>query len=323
MSSEEESMSNEALGTSSVLSNVPVVPRARTGVVFVHGGGKWETDYWEPVAKAVQKCIDGSSTLAAFAASGACYSDVINSPAAQTARTLALAPSENALLNALLWDGMRAGLAFTTPQLFFPQFIRNVVSSFVPGRNETPPVDKVWDAMANAALTQSLKEMRDQITQTVADVFFYLRDDPQFVKPIRQAVIDKLVDAQQYEKIVLVSHSLGTVVAFDVLNAWTGVQPRIAYWFTLGCPLTKVLRLRAGTPTRLNYANVEQWYNIFDTSDLVASPLCSQFSKSGNNLLDIFVNVGVGPMDSHNYFQDPTTLRLIADAVRETNRSSD
>ncbi len=314
-------MSNEALGASSAPSNVPVHPRSRTGVVFVHGGGKWDADYWEPVAKAIQNCIDGSSTLSAFDASGACYSDVVNSPAAQVARAAAPTAPQSALLNTLLWNSIRAALALTTPQLFLPQFANNLVRSLIPGRSDAPPVDKVWDAMANAALTKSLKEMRDQITQTVADVFFYLRDDPNFVKPIRQALIDKLLAAQQCEKIVLVSHSLGSVVAYDVLNAWVGDRPKIAYWFTLGCPLTTVLRLRAGTPTRLSCATVEHWYNIFDSTDPVASPLCSQFSKPGSAILDIFIDVGVGPLDSHNYFQDPTTIRLIADAVQAANRT--
>ena len=316
-------MSNESLSGSSASSNVPTTPQSRTGVVFVHGAGIWRPDFYEPIANALQGCIDGGSMPTSFGALGACYSDVINSVEAKTARATAFTSREDAFVKALMWNSIWAGIALTTPELFFPKFIGNLFQSLMSGGG-VPSIEKVWNAMSSTLLYKSLDELRDQITQTVQDVCFYLRDDPKFVGPIRQELIDKLHDAQQYDEIVLVSHSLGTIVAFDVLNAWTESKPRIAYWFTLGCPLTWALRLRDNTPTRLNNDKVQRWYNVFDTSDIVASPLCPRFSKPGDNILDIFVNVGIGPVDSHNYldYRTPTTtLRLIADAVRATNQS--
>jgi hypothetical protein len=323
-------MSNDGLGASSVSSNVPIGVSPHRGIVFVHGAGIWQPGYWKPIVKSIQGCLSGTATPPAFGAVGVCYSDVINSPEAKTVRTTTLAPRQTAFMNALMWDNVLASVATASPD----QLLQGILSNLNPlkaiGLGVAHPAETVLDILAHTLLGWSLNQLSNQIAQTVLpggmnvaatiqDVCLYLQNDDKFVRPIRQELVDGLHNAQQYDEIVLASHSLGTIVAFDVLNAWAESTPKISHWFTLGCPLTKVLRLRPGTPNRLKNENVEQWYNVYDTSDIIAAPLGPTFTKPGHTIHDIFVDIGVDPISSHDYFGNPTTLKLIADAVQATS----
>jgi hypothetical protein len=324
-------MSNESLSTSGATSNVPIAPPPRTGVVFVHGAGIWEKDYWKKIIDKINGCMSGVSAMQLAGAEGAWYSDVINSPQAQAMR-VTLAPSQNAFMNALAWDSMQANIAATSPS----QLLQKLVGSLNPLSALTTglaiavrPTETILDILARTLIGKPLNQLSGEIAEkilpggmnvaaTIRDVCLYLQNDPSFVRPIRQRLIDKLREAQQYDEIVLVSHSLGTVVAFDVLNEWAEGKPTISHWFTLGCPLVKILLLRQGTPNRLKNANVEHWYNVYDTSDIVAGPLGPKFTKSGYNIHDIFIDIGSDPIGSHDYFGNAPTLKLIADTVQAT-----
>ena len=233
-------------------------------------------------------------------------------------------------MNVLLWENVLASIANTSPEQLLQKIVGNLnpLNAFSTGLAAAArPAETILDLLACTLLGKTLQQVKHQVGQTVPpggmnvaatiqELCLYLQTDDKFVRPIRQELIDGLCKAQQYDEIVLVSHSLGTVVAFDVLNQWTESKPKISHWFTLGCPLTKVLRLRPGTPNRLMNANVEQWYNIYDTTDIIASPLGPTFTKPGYNIHDIFVDVAIGLAESHKYLKNPTTLRLIADAVQ-------
>jgi len=229
-------------------------------------------------------------------------------------------------MNMLMWDNILASVAALSHDQLLQKISASLLGALGLGIAKRS-VEVILDAFACAFHGESLNQLSNQIAQTalpggmnvaatIQDVCLYL-SDATFARKIRQELRDGLRDAQQYDEIVLVSHSLGTVVAFDVLNEWTESNPKISHWFTLGCPLTKVLFLRKNTLDRLKNANVEHWYNIYDSSDIVASPLGPKFTKPGYSIHDIFVDVCVSldPIKSHDYFNNPTTLKLIADAL--------
>ena len=327
-------MGDDVLGNLSATSNARATAQPRAGIVIVHGAGIWQPDYWKPIVNAIQGCIGGAATPPTLGAVGVCYSDVINSTEAQAAHATTLALYQTAFMNVLSWDNVLANISAASPQQLLQKIISNLnpLTALSTGLAiAAHPTETILNTLACMLVGKSLNQLRAQIEQTILpggmnvaatiqDVCLYLFND-QFAQKIRQELIDGLNDAQQYDEIVLVSHSLGTVVAFDVLNAWTASKPKISCWFTLGCPLTKVLRLRAGTPNRLNNANVAEWYNVYDTTDIIASPLGPTFTKPGYNIHDIFVDVGTDPISSHDYFDNVATLKLIADAVEATRQS--
>lgn len=300
-------------------------PAPHTGIVIVHGAGIWQQDYWKPIVGAIERCISSVPTPPTLNAVGVCYSDVINSPEASTARAITLAPRQNAFMHALLWDNLLTTISAAPPD----QLLQKIVGQLNPLGAlglATRPFETGLDLLARALLGKSLNQLTDQVARTILpggmnvaatiqDVCLYLFDD-QFAQKIRQELVAGLRAAQRYDQTILVTHSLGTVVAFDVLNAWTKSRQKIPYWFTLGCPLTKVLRLRPSTPNRLTNVNVEEWYNVYDTTDIVASPLGPTFTKPGYNIHDIFIDIGSDPIGSHDYFGNRTTLNLIAEAIQ-------
>ncbi|GEM_PF-499839 len=312
-------------------------PQLSRGMVLIHGAGIWQPDYWRPIVDRIKQLL-GGDPAAQFGAIGVHYSDVIDAPRTISAQPTALAPQQfqDTFLNELLRDQLMATVGALSPT----QLLEKITAALLPGGNNllaalyaapgiasiTRTPDRFLDLLTRALLGLSLDQLRDQICNTlvpgganvkdtIQDVYLYLYDE-HFAKQVRQQLIDGLHQAQQYDQVVLVSHSLGTVIAFDVLNAWTESTPKISHWFTLGCPLTKILRLRPGTPNRLQNADVTHWYNVYDTTDPIGGALGPAFTKPGYNIYDVFVDIARDPVASHDYFDNSTALEIIADVMR-------
>jgi hypothetical protein len=197
-----------------------------------------------------------------------------------------------------------------------PQLAGVAVSVFFPGSEIV--LNTLCQLITHKSLAQLKNDLLSGIGPTIQDVCVYLYAASTFQNAFRQKLIDKLHEAQQYDEVILISHSLGTVIAFDVLNAWTEAKPNITAWFTMGCPLAKALRLASGRQPQLSNPNVAaRWYNVYNTHDLVANPLSPTFVKDG--VYDIFVDVKdpqhTDPASAHDYFTNDHALKLIADAI--------
>jgi hypothetical protein len=101
------------------------------------------------------------------------------------------------------------------------------------------------------------------IGQLLRDVFIYVNSDP-VRKAINKIVADKLTD----EPTVVVAHSLGTVVGYEVLcKHAANAVPRL---ITVGSPLgIRAIRNRLAKPLVMP-GGVGGWYNAYDDRDVVA-----------------------------------------------------
>lgn len=101
------------------------------------------------------------------------------------------------------------------------------------------------------------------IGQVLRDVFIYVND-----APVRRAINKIVAAALTNEPTVVVAHSLGTVVGYEVLREHAGnAVPRLV---TVGSPLgIRAIRRRL-TPPLTMPAGVAGWYNAFDDRDVVA-----------------------------------------------------
>ncbi|MBI5032331.1 MAG: hypothetical protein HZB51_17510 [Chloroflexi bacterium] len=177
-------------------------------------------------------------------------------------------------------------------------------------------VDRLIDFLS---LFVSLPPLANEIAD---EVYAYLNDFT-FATQVQNCLLDALAQAAPYSQVVLVSHSLGTVVALDALNRWSSNQ-KIDYWFTLGCPLNKVKLLHEdSTATALTHYCVAHWYNLYDNHDIIAGVLGPNFSPQPNDpptkpsVHDIFVEVGNAMPEAHDYMRNPLTLKFIADALQQ------
>lgn len=141
--------------------------------------------------------------------------------------------------------------------------------------------------------------------------------DPRLAEKIKKRLIANLdLAAQANAEIVLLSHSLGTVVAFDVLKE-KDRQYNIGQWFTAGCPLDKLRRIGARDTQLDNIPDqVRQWINLYDKDDWVADPLHA-FATAGFPVDDREIKVANGMPAAHDYFNNCKTLVTVADAFRQ------
>ncbi len=179
----------------------------------------------------------------------------------------------------------------------------------------TPSRKKRVRATSTSNRTRSAIDLPIAALDTVTAVIRYLFDD-QLQKAIKQRRIDVLDSAKKdYVEIILVSHSLGTVVAFDVPRDCAGSYP-IRRFVTMGSPLRK-LHVTGCHPIDLGAITAQTvpfWRNVYDTSDLVADATGPAFP--GYLVEDVFVQVGDLPLPSHDYWRNRQVLNMIAGWLR-------
>jgi hypothetical protein len=118
---------------------------------------------------------------------------------------------------------------------------------------------------------------------------------------------------------VLVTHSLGTVVSFKLLRALgqAGRPADAPLYVTLGSPLTLSTVQRALGPSFATPSRVRRWINVRDPADVISlnrglgAPL---FSDAIENIAD-FKNPGKDAHAIPGYLSHPPVARAIADAL--------
>lgn len=252
----------------------------RRVMVLIHGAGPFPPDWYKPVVAAIGKELGHPFD----------YLPVYFADIATRRAALADSPAK---------------------AKFKSQFQKELEKSFQVAKS-SPTLSPTRKTRA-LALTSPI-QMYAITTQHVADYFF----SPATRAAIQARLIEKLDEARKkFGEIVLVAHSLGTVVSFDVLKQYVARYNVVAF-FTAGSPIAKLRRIgkyddRLGA---IDYQHVKRWYNVYDTTDWVADPLGPSFPKPGYRVFDVFVDIGVLPDASHDYFRNRETLQLFADAMR-------
>jgi hypothetical protein len=152
------------------------------------------------------------------------------------------------------------------------------------------------------------------IDEFTHDVYVYLTF-PAVQKAIDRIVNDKLTPGDW----VVVAHSLGTVVGYNVLRAvpsQAGIQ--VARYITVGSPLgVQAIRKRLQSPLSMPPCT-KDWYNAFDKRDVVALyPLdahnfSSQVRIENKGTVDNFTDNRHGIA---GYLEDSDVARKIAEAL--------
>ncbi len=256
-------------------------------MVLVHGAGNIDSKYFEPFVAEIEKRIGGP-----FNFTPAYYGDVTNSPG----RFSALATRQDS----------RQVMEF---QRAFQKELEFAYAS-IPPAQRAPSITSFTLASSINVIATVTKE----VSLYLFDTFITSKAKVRVTTALDQAM-------EQYEQIVLFSHSLGTVVAFDVLRECADRYNRIAYWFTTGCPLGKLRRIgmRGDDLGAIKASTIGRWYNIYDTSDIVADAIGPCFPRPGLRIHDIFVDVAADPIGSHDYMSNSETLDMLAAVMRNNS----
>jgi hypothetical protein len=165
-------------------------------------------------------------------------------------------------------------------------------------------------AIARALDRTPLREKTiDLITR---DVFVYLSTSG--TRSAIDALVAKLVPAG--EPSVVVAHSLGSVVAYNVLKNAAAAQVRL--FVTVGSPLgIRAVRELNGLPLKFPKC-VERWFNARDTRDIVALRPLDEDNFFVKPPVDNFSEVDNFTENRHSiegYLEDPTVASHIHGAL--------
>lgn len=152
------------------------------------------------------------------------------------------------------------------------------------------------------------------------DVYQYLRNEA-----VRDILDEGVMQAMQSDvETVVVSHSLGTVMAYRVLRQFGQARGwRVPQFVTLGSPLgVKEIRetVMKWSPTRCPPC-ADAWFNAYDPRDVVALyPLTTKYFPLDPLLpgIDEYGDVNNGTENRHGisgYLGDPVVARRIHDAL--------
>ncbi len=274
---------------------VPTQPRAprrrpkksaapRKVMVIIHGAGSFPDDYFKPLVAAVEQRLGGP-----FDYLPVYYADITNPPATEIAPSVA-----------------------TPDTLAEAKFKQDLLAEMQHAYDALPPTRRAVGVTGSETGNVAGISLVEIIVREVGAYLFR----PSVTARIQARLVAGLDQAaQQYDKIVLASHSLGTVVSFDVLKESAG-RYKIASWFTTGSPLGKLRRvgMRPSDLGGITSANVARWLNLYDTTDIIADAIGPQLPDY--RLFDVFVEVGNDPISAHDYFNNGETLDMLADAMR-------
>jgi hypothetical protein len=153
----------------------------------------------------------------------------------------------------------------------------------------------------------------------IADVSNYIARNG--VRTAIQNVLHGILGSAQAQysglPIVLVSHSQGTVISYDVMRAAGPNYPQLQTWITMGCPLLKYFALplqwgrqQLGVPSGL------RWLNVFDPDDIVGRQLAGAVTWASPQPQDQQIsNTGAG-LDAHDHWHNPQVVKIVAAEIR-------
>lgn len=307
----------------------------RRGMVVIHGAGKFDPGYEQPMVAKIQERLGGQ----AIQVIPVCYADVVDPSTANISSITAsnagaLAKFQADFQNELARDAyLRAFASIPTEQLLsvlgtaaLPGGLNllTLIPALMRAAQGTPNQSNILSQLQRVFPGVPVADWLGKLTSGSAmgglsldlvakQVWYYLFSDQ--VRTVVQGRFKNGLETamQEFDDIVIVSHSLGTLVAFDVLHDSADTFNRISYWVTMGCPLVKVQRLgHRGDLGQITYQTIRRWYNIYDTTDIVANSLGPLFPSKNYFLYDIFVDVAKDPLPAHDYTTNPETLDILA-----------
>lgn len=260
-------------------------------ILFVHGAGKQSPNYYKAPLSALTALLGSEPPHAAVY-----YADVTNPvPKAHVTR----AARNKKKKNHPATDGDEA----TYFKMAFAMLVQGDFDSLPQSERHTAIFALPGQFLAELIATE-LNEMAGYLFSSKTH------------EAIQQRMRDGLANAVELgDEIVIASHSLGSIVAFDALHDLASPHP-ISSFFTLGSPLSKLRRLNIRGPDFGAIPDsVNEWFNLYDTTDPIANVLGPAFPSRPLRLRDVFVDVNTDPIRSHDYFRNPETLAELTAAL--------
>lgn len=186
----------------------------------------------------------------------------------------------------------------------FENFARDLLVES--GQSDLPQTEGLIKDWALRKLTDKIEEYRYPLTKILADflqnVFYYFRIGDE----IRDLVRTKIASANQDDRVVVAGHSLGGIIALDVLGD-PEYDQSVDLLVTAGSqgPLFRAL----GASPTLKWSGKPAWLNIYNPRDPLSFLAGNVFPGARDEPVEDPENLP----DAHTkYFDRPVTYDLIA-----------
>jgi hypothetical protein len=115
--------------------------------------------------------------------------------------------------------------------------------------------------------------------------------------------------------LVLVAHSQGTIIAYDVLRQAGASYPQLRTWITMGSPLGKYQTLFQWGAERLGVPPTLRWVNLFDPRDLVGKALSPLVPWDAPRPVDTPVDNVAHAQDAHDHWHNAEVVAHVCAEV--------
>lgn len=190
---------------------------------------------------------------------------------------------------------------------------QQIVANFSQPAVERGPLNWEWVHAIIRTIDEKTPWGDATLKRFTYDAFIYLT-----MPNIRQRINDFILSAIDDQPCVVVAHSLGSVVGYDVLS--THAAARVKKYITIGSPLgLKSMKSKLKTPIAMPTCVSGGWYNAYDEQDVVAlNPLDKNYFAITPEIEN---NSGVkNSTDNHHgitgYLNDKKIARQIYDALQ-------
>ncbi len=153
------------------------------------------------------------------------------------------------------------------------------------------------------------------IQQFLIETYMYL-SNPEFMEEVHQRILKKMREDEDY---IVVGHSLGSVIAFQLLSD-PSYQFSVKRFVTLASPLSfRVIQSKLPSPISRPPCIYGDWFNFYSQDDfLTAFPLCEapfNFEPAIiNQKIYTFANQ---PHEILGYLQHPSVIKAIIEPFQK------
>ena len=169
-------------------------------------------------------------------------------------------------------------------------------------------------------ILQAIRERLPAGPDLIADVANYVARNGvrTGVQSVLHAALGEAHAADGATALMLVSHSQGTVIAYDVLRQAGPNYPALQTWITMGSPLRKYFafplewgRRQFGMPAGL------RWLNLYDAEDIVGKDLAGAVDWTDPTPEDRLVDNVSNAADAHDHWHNPQVVQAVVAEIRK------
>ncbi len=180
------------------------------------------------------------------------------------------------------------------------EFFSNVIGKFGDLKEKISNNDRI-DGIKNAVRKKIVKDLGEYYDAN-SKIQFTDKKGTKTKKALR-SVLSELLEQHKHDELMIIGHSMGSIVAYDVLRSLRDSEIKVRHFVTIGSPLG-IFNVKAKTREEWDGKDgplvpeiiTGSWINYSDRKDLVSVDLtlAQEYKKSlnGINVEDVLVSNG-------------------------------